>query len=107
MTAAMPSPPRPAQTMAGATRRRDDPTGRSPGVASSARQRRNVAPVVATGVAAAGPLSVLDGADVLRLFALPTGGDVELDLLTLFEGAVAAALDRREVDEHVVAVFPG
>src|SRR6478736_424685 len=43
-----------------------------------------------------------DCADVLRLFALTTGGNVKLDALTLFERAVAVALDRGEVDEHVV-----
>src|SRR5215207_8585938 len=43
-----------------------------------------------------------DGADVLGLVALASGTDVELDLLTLLEGAVSRPLDRGEVDEHVV-----
>ena len=46
-------------------------------------------------------------ADVLGLVALAAGADVELDLLTLFEGAVTRPLDRGEVDEHVVATLAG
>jgi hypothetical protein len=42
-----------------------------------------------------------DCSDVLGLIALTTGADLELDLLTLFEGAVARPLDLREVDEQV------
>src|SRR3954451_2637718 len=48
-----------------------------------------------------------DRADVLGFLALPTGSDVELDTLTLVERLVAVALDVREVDEHIVALFPG
>src|SRR5918995_7162365 len=46
-----------------------------------------------------------DRADVLCFLALPAWPDVELDALTLLEGAVARRLDRRVVDEHIVAVF--
>src|SRR5437660_12709878 len=48
-----------------------------------------------------------DDADVLRLFTLAAGTDVELDALALFQGAVTGALDGREVDEHVGSVFTG
>src|SRR4051812_48011547 len=48
-----------------------------------------------------------DDADVLRLFALAAGADVELDGLAFLEGAVAGALDRREVHEHVGPVLTG
>jgi hypothetical protein len=48
---------------------------------------------------------VSDSADVLRLFALTTGGNVELDALTLFERTVSVALDRGEVNEDVVAAL--
>src|SRR5215510_9100669 len=44
-------------------------------------------------------------ADVLRLFTLPAGADVELDVLTFLQGAIPAALDRREVDEHIGSVL--
>jgi hypothetical protein len=44
-----------------------------------------------------------ESADVLRLGALGTLGDVELDLLVLVEGLVALRLDRRVVHEDVVA----
>src|SRR3954452_24704280 len=44
-----------------------------------------------------------DGADVLRLRALRTLRDVELDLLVLVEGLVALRLDGRVVHEDVVA----
>jgi hypothetical protein len=46
-----------------------------------------------------------DDADVLRLFALPAGSDVELDTLPLIEGLVALALDVGEMDEDVVALL--
>src|SRR3954453_23233777 len=49
----------------------------------------------------------LERADVLRLQALLALGDLELDLLALFEGAVAAAGDGREVCEHVLAAVIG
>src|SRR5262245_6321259 len=48
-----------------------------------------------------------DLANVLCFLALPAGGDVELDTLTLVERLVAVALDVREVDEHIVALLPG
>src|SRR5690349_6563972 len=44
-----------------------------------------------------------DRANVLRLRALRALGDVELDLLVLVEGLVALRLDRRVVNEDVVA----
>ena len=47
-----------------------------------------------------------DELDVLRLFTLATRAHVELDALALFEGPVAIALDRREVDEDVVLALP-
>src|SRR5262245_17169844 len=47
------------------------------------------------------PKRSLDLADVLRLQALGTLGDIELDGVTLGEAAEALGLDRREVDEHV------
>src|SRR5690349_339969 len=46
-----------------------------------------------------------DHANVLRLFPLAAGTGVELDPLALLEGAVAVALDRRVVDEHVVTLL--
>src|SRR5688500_17242160 len=46
-----------------------------------------------------------DDPNVLRLLALAAGRDVELDPLTLLEGAVPVALDVREVDKHVVAAL--
>jgi hypothetical protein len=52
-----------------------------------------------------GGLCWADDADVLRLFALPAGSDVELDTLPLIEGLVALALDVGEMDEDVVALF--
>ena len=48
-----------------------------------------------------------DGADVLRLFTLASGRDVELDALALFEGAISVTLNRGEVDEHVVTTLTG
>src|SRR5712692_986704 len=42
-----------------------------------------------------------DLADVLRLQALRTLGDIELDGVTLGETAETVRLDRREVDEHI------
>src|ERR1700722_19159419 len=44
----------------------------------------------------------LEDADVLRLEAFATLGDVELDLLTLVEALVAAPLDVRVVDEDIL-----
>src|SRR3954453_3198079 len=44
-----------------------------------------------------------DGTNVLRLGALGTLGDVELDLLVLVQRLVAVGLDRRVVHEDVVA----
>src|SRR5437764_804353 len=46
-----------------------------------------------------------DGSDVLGLFTLAAGRDVELDPLTLLEGAVARSLNRGEVNEDVVGAF--
>src|SRR4029079_18254201 len=43
--------------------------------------------------------------DVRRLLALRPVHDVELNLLTLREGAVAVADDRREVNEDVIALW--
>jgi hypothetical protein len=37
--------------------------------------------------------------------AFTAGSDVELDALSFVEGAVAAALDVRVVDEHIVALL--
>src|SRR3979411_350537 len=45
----------------------------------------------------------LEGPDVLCFVALAAHTDVELDLLVVFEVAVALALDRRVVDEDVAA----
>src|SRR3954470_10153114 len=42
-------------------------------------------------------------ADVLRLRTLRALSEVELDLLVLLERLVAAGLDGREVNEHVLA----
>src|SRR6266576_3867675 len=42
--------------------------------------------------------------DVRGLLSLGTFDDIELDRLSLTEGAVAFANDCREVDEHVVAI---
>src|SRR6266567_402506 len=42
-----------------------------------------------------------DLADVLRLQALRTLGDLEFDRIALGEAAEALSLDRREVDEHI------
>src|SRR5262249_17266432 len=46
-----------------------------------------------------------DHADVLSLFALPAWGHVELDTLTLLEGAVARALDIRKMNEQIPALL--
>jgi hypothetical protein len=46
-----------------------------------------------------------DDPDVLGFLALPTGGDVELDTLALFEGLVARPLDVGEMDEDVIGPF--
>ena len=43
----------------------------------------------------------LDLANVLRLQALGTLGDLELDRIALGKAPKAFGLDRREVDEHV------
>src|SRR6478736_8072013 len=48
-----------------------------------------------------------DDADVLGFLTLAAGADVELDALTLFQGAVPRTLDGREVDENVGAVLTG
>ena len=42
-----------------------------------------------------------DGANILSLGALLALSDLELDLLALVEGVVAAALDLRVVNEHI------
>src|SRR6187431_3240534 len=59
--------------------------------------------------APAGPMpaegALSERADVLGLFALTSGGHVELDALTLGEALVAVTLDCGEVDEHVVATL--
>src|SRR5207248_78609 len=47
-----------------------------------------------------------DHANVLRLFSLAAGSDVELNTLTFVERLVATPLDVGEVDEHIIAVFP-
>ena len=47
----------------------------------------------------------LDLANVLCFLALLTRRDVELDLLTFVERLVSVALNRGEVDEHVVGAF--
>jgi hypothetical protein len=46
-----------------------------------------------------------DEANVLGLFTLSAGSDVELDSLTLRERLVALGLDVRVMDKHVVAIF--
>ena len=46
-----------------------------------------------------------DYANVLRFLTFAARGHIELNVLTLFEGLVAAALDVGEVDEHIVAPF--
>jgi hypothetical protein len=43
----------------------------------------------------------------LRLGALRTPGDIELDLLVLLEAPVPLTLDGAEVDEHIKAVVLG
>jgi len=45
--------------------------------------------------------------DVLGFIALATRADVELDGLTLFERAVAAALNVGVMDEHIVTALSG
>src|SRR5690606_11055148 len=64
---------------------------------SRRRQRRRL--VALEGVV------LSDHPDDLRLVALPTRADLELDRLTLLEGLVALDLDVGEVDEHVVATL--
>src|SRR5271165_6303201 len=44
-------------------------------------------------------------ADVLRLFTLAARSHVELDLLPFTQGLVAAPLNVRVVDEHVVPIL--
>src|SRR2546430_6075337 len=46
-----------------------------------------------------------DDPDVFRLGSLLALGDVELDLLSFFQAAVATAGDRAEVHEHVRAAL--
>src|SRR6185436_10123499 len=46
-----------------------------------------------------------DNADVLRFVTLAAGRHVDLDVLTLFEGLVALALNVRVVDENVLLAF--
>jgi hypothetical protein len=48
-----------------------------------------------------------DGTDVLRLFTLSPGRDVELDTLAVFERAIPVSLDCGEVDKHIVAALTG
>src|SRR6478672_9241611 len=55
------------------------------------------------GQVLSGPRTRSDRANVLRLGALGTLGDVELNLLVLVEGLVALRLNRRVVHEDVVA----
>src|SRR5229473_825152 len=55
-----------------------------------------------------GPLANLrDHADLVGLGAAVTLRDLELDPLSLFEGAVTIRLDRREMDENVLATVYG
>src|ERR1700704_2918930 len=55
-----------------------------------------------------GPRANLRDHDYLVGLRAPVAlGDLELDPLTLFEGAVAIRLDRREVDEYVLATVDG
>ena len=51
------------------------------------------------------PVGELDDSHVLGFLALPAGGHVELDALTLVEALVALADDVGEVDEHIVATL--
>src|SRR5258708_30319568 len=51
--------------------------------------------------------STSDNSDVLRLLALTTLCDVELDALALVEGLVSVTLDCGEVNEHVVTLLAG
>src|SRR5437867_304392 len=53
------------------------------------------------------PRGLLDLADVRGLQALRPTGDVELHALTLCQGLEPFALDRGEMDEHVLATFLG
>src|SRR6185437_14286862 len=48
-----------------------------------------------------------DDCDLLGLLSPVALRDLELDPLTLFEGAVTVRLDRREVDENVLATVDG
>jgi hypothetical protein len=50
-------------------------------------------------------LGELDDSNVLRFLALSSGGDVELDALSLVEALVALPDDVGEVDEHIVALL--
>ena len=47
----------------------------------------------------------LENANVLRFLPLPPGRNIELDMLTLVEGLVAAALNVRVVDEDILALL--
>src|SRR5207342_674298 len=58
----------------------------------------------ASGMALAADVSGNDP-DVFRLGSLLALGDVELDLLSFLQAAVAAAGDRAEVHEHVLAAL--
>ena len=48
-----------------------------------------------------------DDPDVLSLLALTARGDVELYVVTLVKGLVTRAIDVREVDEYIFAIFTG
>src|SRR6266516_157626 len=61
-------------------------------------------PSAASGMAVAADASGIDP-DVFGLGPLLALGDVELDLLSFFQAAVAAAGDRAEVHEHVRAAL--
>src|SRR5579862_6335312 len=53
------------------------------------------------------PANLRDDDDLVGLRAPVALRDLELDPLTLFEGAVAIRLDSREVDENVLATVDG
>src|SRR6185312_16426715 len=55
----------------------------------------------------AGVGGLAEGPDVFRLGALLALGDVELDLLSLIQAAIAVAGDRAEVHEHIRATLDG
>ena len=52
-------------------------------------------------------LCASDHSNVLRFLTLLAGSDIEFDALTLVQRLEAAALDVREMDEHVVALLTG